>query len=70
MKILFLGGGNMAFSMISGLIEEKHEIFVIDPLSSARKKILKFLKLTKNADRKFWPTKIPLTFQNLELTQA
>ena len=38
MKILFIGGGNMSFAIISGLILNKHSIFVIDPLHLARKK--------------------------------
>ncbi len=44
MKILFVGGGNMAFAIISGLINKKHEIYVIDPVVSARKKFKKLLK--------------------------
>jgi len=46
MKILFIGGGNMSFAIISGLIYNKHSIFVIDPLPDARKKILKLSKKT------------------------
>ena len=44
MKILFIGGGNMSFAMVSGLILNKHSIFVIDPLPAARKKILNLSK--------------------------
>ena len=48
MKILFIGGGNMSFAIISGLILNKHSIFVIDPLHLARKKILKLANKTNS----------------------
>ena len=44
MKILFIGGGNMSHAIISGLISNRHSIFVIDPVDLARKKILKLTK--------------------------
>ena len=47
-SIVFIGGGNMSFAIISGLILNKHSIFVIDPLHLARKKILALAKKTNS----------------------